>query len=241
MALIEYSSATLVHPASDMSKHALIDFFYFGGTDDKGRTLDFILNQPDEWLESTHDYIQWLFPLKERSGANPNAPLFDNELLGAFRLYSAGRDQMVKAFDRMLKFYGLQRDDMVISKAVNWNERKGYWYVEPTHNDLRISRIIKSMSILTMVEHSESFLDALHMLAGESDCGFSREAIEFWNSAIDRSWKMKMPWKSKQVSMSSAEFAASPFYDQMIAQIHQFEAWRQAEERVKEYFAKRLQ
>jgi hypothetical protein len=241
MALIEYSSATLVHPASNMNKHALIDFFYFCGTDDKGRTLDFILNQPDEWLESTHDYIQWLFPLKERSGANPNAPLFDNELLGAFRLYSVGRDQMVRALDRMLKFYGLQRDDLVISKASIWNERKGYWYVEPTHNDLRISRIIKSMSILTMVEHSESILDTLHILAGESDCGFSREAIEFWNSAIDRSSKMKMPWKSKQVSMSNAEFVASPFYDQMIAQIHQFEAWRQAEERVKEYFAKHLQ
>jgi len=34
---------------------------------------------------------------------------------------------------------------------------------------------------------------------------------------------------------------ASPAYDQMIAQIHQFEAWRQAEKRVEKYFAKRLQ
>lgn len=243
MALIEYSSATLMHEASDMNKHALIDFFYFGGTDDQGRTLDFILNQPDDWLESTHNFIQWLFPLRERSGANPNAPLFDNELLGAFRLYSAGPEQMVRAFDRMLRFYGLQRDDLVITKASNWNERKGYWYVGPTHNDLRISRIIKSMSISRLVEYSESLLDALHILAGESDCGFSREAIEFWESAIDRSWKRRPQGEKRNPfeGMTEDEIASSPAYDQMIAKLHKFEAWRQAEERVEKYFAKHLQ
>lgn len=243
MALIEYSSATLVHPASDMNKHALIDFFYFGGTDDKGRTLDFILNQSDDWMESTHDYIQWLFPLRERSGANPNAPLFDNELLGAFHLYSAGPVQMIRAFDRMLKFYGLQRDDLFISKASNWNERKRYWYVEPTHNDLRISRIIKSMSISRLVEYSELLLDTLHTLAGKSDCGFSREAIEFWDAAIDLTWKRKPQGKKINPfeGMTEEEKVSSPAYAKMIARLHQFEAWRQAEERVEKYFAKRLQ
>jgi len=58
LTIYEYSSATLVHKAGNMDKHALIDFFYFGGTDDKERTLEFILSQPDDWLESTHDYIQ---------------------------------------------------------------------------------------------------------------------------------------------------------------------------------------
>jgi len=149
---------------------------------------------------------------------------------------------MIRAFDRMLRFYGLQRNDLVITKGRNWNERKGYWFVEPTHNDLRISRIIKSLSILRLVEYSEALLDVLHILAGELGCGFSREAIEFWNSAIDRSWKMKLAWKNKQYAgMSNDEFVASPAYDQMIAQIHQFEAWRQAEKRVEKYFAKRLQ
>jgi len=142
----------------------------------------------------------------------------------------------------MLKFYGLQRNDLVITKADNWNERKGYWFVQSTHNDLRISRIIKSLSILRLVEYSEALLDVLHILSGEADCGFSREAIEFWNLAIDRSWKMKLPWKSKQYAgMSNDEFVARPAYDQMIAQIHQFEAWRQAEKRVEKYFSKRLQ
>jgi hypothetical protein len=226
-----------------MDKHALIDFFYFGGTDDQGRTLDIILNQTDDWLESTHDFIQWLFPLREKSGANPTAPLFDNELLSAFHLYKAGPDQMVRALDRMLRFYGLQRNDLVITKGRNWNERKGYWFVEPTHNDLRISRILKSMSIIRLVEYSDALLDAMHKLAGESDCGLSSEAIEFWESAIDPIWRRK-PTVGKSnpfEGMTEEEIASSPAYDKMIARLHMFEAWRQAEERVEKYFSKHLQ
>ena len=41
---------------------------------DRGRYLHDILKWPDKRLESTHDYIQWLFPLPEVSGFNPEAP-----------------------------------------------------------------------------------------------------------------------------------------------------------------------
>ena len=36
--------------------------------------MDDLQTQTPEGLERTHDYIQWLFPLPERSSANPDAP-----------------------------------------------------------------------------------------------------------------------------------------------------------------------
>ena len=36
--------------------------FLEGGVDHAGRAFDFILDQNDEWLEKTCDFIQWVFP-----------------------------------------------------------------------------------------------------------------------------------------------------------------------------------
>jgi len=46
---------------------------FYAGTrpDDRGRFLREIHRWPDYKLEQTHDYIQWLFPLAERSGFSP--------------------------------------------------------------------------------------------------------------------------------------------------------------------------
>lgn len=166
-----------------MNRHPLIDFYYFNGTDNCGRTLNFILQQNDEWLESTHDYIQWLFPLRERSGANPDAPLIDTKLSMAFGCYEMGSMHMLKAFDRMLAFFGLERDGEHIGKSAKWNDRKEYWFLHPTHNDLRITRIISSMTTLGLSSYAQALLKALLLLSVDPECGFSREAIEYWQSA----------------------------------------------------------
>ena len=50
--------------------------FYRGEMpDSQGRRLADIQAWDDERLEIVHDYIQWLFPLPERSAFNPKAPL----------------------------------------------------------------------------------------------------------------------------------------------------------------------
>ena len=53
----------------------ILDFYRSTGTDHRGRTLSQIPQKSDRWLEETHDYIQWLFPLYVRSKFNPHAPL----------------------------------------------------------------------------------------------------------------------------------------------------------------------
>jgi hypothetical protein len=52
--------------------------FYSGvEPDHRGRYLHEIQKWPDDQLESVHDYIQWLFPLPERSGFNVSAPVLN--------------------------------------------------------------------------------------------------------------------------------------------------------------------
>ena len=49
--------------------------FYRGGRDDRGRRLEDVLGWDHHQLELVHDYIQWMFPLTERSMAQPSAPV----------------------------------------------------------------------------------------------------------------------------------------------------------------------
>ena len=48
-------------------KTPLLRFYAGTGPDDRGRFLREIHQWPDDELEHTHDYIQWLFPLAERN------------------------------------------------------------------------------------------------------------------------------------------------------------------------------
>jgi hypothetical protein len=50
-----------------------------------GRSLQQIWRWPDEQLERTHDYIQWLFPLTERSVFNSHAPILNAQVIQEFR------------------------------------------------------------------------------------------------------------------------------------------------------------
>jgi len=184
----------------------LTSYFISNGPDDKGRLLLQVVRQSDEWLESTHDYIQWLFPLAEKSGANPTAPLIDVNLVSLFQFNTTGQQNYLLGLDRMLSFYGLERHEKTITKGENWNYRKEFWFVTPTHNDLRITRMLKSMSILGFGEYAHGLLDELLQLSNEPDCGFSSNAIGFWKSAAQAKWIPKeSPINVPEYSESSKE------------------------------------
>lgn len=86
----------------------LISFYDESDHDYNGRYLKDILKWSAGKLESSHDYIQMLFPLPEESGVNWNAPVIDRQVFEAFRSRPELRDNLRKAFERMLWFYGFQ-------------------------------------------------------------------------------------------------------------------------------------
>jgi len=93
------------------SKSQIIIRFYdpeICAKDALGRTQDEMLQWPDSKLESSHNYIQMLFPLPEGSPFNSEAPVINLDVMQAFRSRSELRQQLRQSFERMLKFYGFQ-------------------------------------------------------------------------------------------------------------------------------------
>ena len=163
----------------------LVDFQLGTAPDDHGRTFDAILAHNDEWLEYTHNFIQWLFPLTRLSGANPSAPTLDAPQIAAFRSNPALQKQLLRAFDRMLGFYGLARTANSIIKAPNWEQRKSLWFTHPSHNHLRITRILKCLNTLALAPEARMLYGRLVALrATEPDCGIPATAFAYWAEAV---------------------------------------------------------
>jgi hypothetical protein len=160
----------------------LLDF-YRGGRDDKGRTLEEILAWPDEELEAVHNFIQWLFPLPERSGANPDAPVLDAATISAFRASSELQDRLRQSFLRMLRFYGLVFETGAVRPAANFSTRSLNWLNPGNHNHLRLTRILRSLRLLGLESESEALFRALSGIYRAQPESITQRTYQFWESA----------------------------------------------------------
>ena len=165
----------------------LIPFFSGTGTDDHGRTVPDILSQDDEWLERTHDYVQWLFPNRYRSRVTPSAPTLDDATVEAFQANEVMMGNLKAALTRMLAFYGLESAAEGLGKAPNWNERKRVWFTRNGHNSLRITRILKCLCAVGLVDDADALLTGLVKLYHEEpDCGIDAFTMRIWREAVPR-------------------------------------------------------
>ncbi|GJL82382.1 MAG: hypothetical protein DHS20C01_20160 [marine bacterium B5-7] len=163
----------------------LILFYTGSHPDSRGRFLFDVLQQDDDWLETCHDYIQWLFPNREPSRVTPDAPIITKEVQNAFLDDELLRNQLRASFKRILSFYGLKQAGSEIVKAENWSDRKSYWFTHDTHNNLRITRILKCLSTLGLSSEACMFYKTLNKLQQEEpDCGPGTRAYKFWHEAI---------------------------------------------------------
>ncbi len=97
----------MARPSSLTACSPLIGFYSGEQPDNRGRQLTGIQSWSDEQLEAVHDYVQWLFPLPERSAFNPGAPLLSAADIEAFHAGAELRGRLLASFRRMLAFYGL--------------------------------------------------------------------------------------------------------------------------------------
>jgi hypothetical protein len=107
----KFPGMTSTKPATTASKTPLIVRFYDADVQAKdahGRTQEMILAWPNSKLESSHNYIQMLFPVPEGSAFNWEAPIIDREVMDTFRARSDLRNRLRRSFERMLDFYGFK-------------------------------------------------------------------------------------------------------------------------------------
>ncbi|QOY87180.1 opioid growth factor receptor-related protein [Paludibaculum fermentans] len=163
---------------------------FYGGTtrDDEGRWLQEIRQWPDERLEYTHDYIQWMFPLRERSQFNSGAPVLDEAAIAVF-LHDAGlRAELFESLKRMLVFYGLEWHEGAVRRTERFAERAGEWVAAGHHNHLRITRILKCLTLLGLADEARAFFNCLSAVyeeeRGKARPGISAVTFRFWSDAL---------------------------------------------------------
>ncbi len=176
----------------DNPEHPLVGFFLNERSDHKGRTLASILRADDPWLEATHDYVQWLFPLGTGSAFNPDAPTLVPMVVRAFAENERLRGQQHQAFNRMMQFYGFVVEEdaeggrieaVYIDRAENFAQRSRLWLAPGNHNYRRITRILGTLSILSSPQHAEGFGNALRFLYREFGARIGAETFAFWEAA----------------------------------------------------------
>lgn len=166
----------------------LVAFYRGDGGDHRGRLLSDIHQFDFHELELNHDYIQWLFPLPEPSGANASAPLLSTDDMAAFQSDDSFRRALLQSFELMLQFYGLELMDrgaiVEIARGGNFSERSGLWLTSGNHNFLRISRMLRSMSLLGQRKHASAFLTCLEGIYTEESRTIGDTTMGYWRRAV---------------------------------------------------------
>ena len=157
------------------------------GPDHAGRFLHEIQTWQNERLEDVHDYIQWLFPLLEPSPVNPQAPTLDADVIRLFHERTDLRDHLRASLVRMLEFYGLRlvtEPPLKVERGPSFAERSSHWITPGNHNHLRITRILKSLTLLGLAGEAGAFLECLGGIYEERRPAISARSFQFWREAV---------------------------------------------------------
>ena len=117
----------------------LVAFLEGSGTDSQGRGLSDIWQFDDDTIDFTHDFIHWMFPLREASGSNFTAPTLLASEIETIRSSLQCLRNLEESTKWMLSFF---------------NRTEVFFYYT-NHNHLRVTRIIKSLRLL----HSDLLAD----------------------------------------------------------------------------------
>lgn len=158
--------------------------FMFGEVPDKfGRYIYQILAYNHFWLEHDHKYIQVLFPIDEGTKFNQHAPLVTQEDRELFVNSEALRTAHLKALDIMLNFWGMQRNGCEISGVLSLSPVSHVWLKRHDHNQLRLTRTIRSLHLLGNERVASNLCDFLIAAARETGA-VSDKTVQFWRNAL---------------------------------------------------------
>lgn len=162
----------------------LLSFYRRESADHQGRMINDIWALSPFWLEHTHDYIQWLFPIPEAGRFNGFAPLLGDEEQAAFALDEILRTNQQRSLDVMLAFFGLVRQERTIGPLPELNMREHIWLKRGGHNHLRISRIIRSLHLCHQSQLAAVFQQAVIEI-GTTRGVVSEQSVGYWRAATN--------------------------------------------------------
>ena len=147
---------------------SLVNFLNGTGPDHQGRYLRDIWDFDDKAIEQTHDFIQWIFPLTEKSMSVPGVPTLSAEDVEAIRTSEVARSNLEKSAQWYLGFL----------------QRNNHWIKSYDHNHSRITRVIKALNLLLSQRAALTLLNSVLEVAGDKVNSVSQDAIRFWSAAV---------------------------------------------------------
>ena len=138
-------------------------------SDFKDRFLTDIWNFSDEDIEHTHDFIQLLFPLNEKSEfVFHDYYLKTNSAVISIKSNDLAKNNIIKSSKWFLSFL----------------ERNSHWKRRHDHNYLRITRIIKSLRLLVSDQEANKFYKSFMLLIDENlKLKINLITLSFWENA----------------------------------------------------------
>lgn len=169
-------------------KAQLLAFYRQDAPDSQGRYLTEIWQQSPAWLERTHDYIQWLFPLREASAFSAQAPQLTAADIEAFRTEPLLRQNLGRSLQVMLNFYGLEAREtdsgQQIQPKIYWDPDLAHWFRVNDHNHLRLTRILRSCALLGLRSEAKALQTCLLDLAKRYPQRVATTTQHYWQVAL---------------------------------------------------------
>jgi hypothetical protein len=171
-------------------KSKIISFYIGSGTDQSKRTIDTVWKFTDSELEKHHNYIQWLFPLREKSAYNGKAPTLTDDDIAAFNSSKKLKNQLLKSFEVMLAFYGFEKvqngTTLIVQKASTFDQQSKNWLNPGNHNYLRITRILKCLRLLGLPTESMALFEVLdQQIYPEFSKEIGSKTHKFWSDGVN--------------------------------------------------------
>ncbi len=138
------------------------------GRDGRGRRLADVLAFDDARIEAVHDFIQWLFPLAERSRAVPGAPVLGEAEAAAIRGDPQAQAGLRAGLQRMARFYAGTEG----------------WLTGHDHNHLRITRIIAAARDLLGPGDAAAFHAGIMARVTAAGGAVNRDSLRYWRAAL---------------------------------------------------------
>src|SRR5690606_24745071 len=108
----------------------------------------------------------------------------------AFRSRDDLRAALYQALRRLLAFYGFEireaaGGESVVIRAPRYLERSRNWMTPGNHNFLRISRILRALTLLGLETEARAFLVALETVHAENDAVIGPVTLTYWRRAVE--------------------------------------------------------
>ena len=142
----------------------LVAFLEGSGTDSRSRRLVELLQFDDDEIEYTHDFIQWMFPLREASGSNLSAPTLLVSEVEVIRSSAECQQNLETSASWILSFF---KRTEAVTQFTN-------------HNHLRVTRIIKSLRLLDSDQIADQFKQDVLAMIQERQARINPVTVSFW-------------------------------------------------------------